>query len=215
MQTHQPSHPNQPAQPKLHNKVEEQIRLYIAQHQLTAGAQLPTEAKLCIMLKVSRSTVRHALLRLELAGLINRTRGRGTFLQDPQQREQSQSSEQTNTTRSSTPATPAGGNDSLIGVVFSYANEIDVMQTALLRGVQHAVNPRGYNVLFGRTDDWDEHGEARAIADLLSIGAKGLVILPVPNRTTTIGVKQLLDDNVPFVLVDRYLSDLDTSFVVS
>jgi len=192
---------------KLHNRVETQIQRYIAEHRMIPGAQLPTEAEFCTLMKVSRSTVRHALERLELKGLISRTRGRGTFLLDAALVDQAQPNVQTNTARS---------NHSIakIGVVFSYASEIDIMQNAILRGIEHAVKPRGYNVYFGRSDDWDEMGEAKAIDDLVHIGVKGFVILPVPNRTT-IGVKGLLDLKVSLVLVDRYLSDLDTSYVVA
>ncbi len=160
------------------------------------------------MMKVSRSTVRHALERLELNGLISRTRGRGTFLLDPTLVDQGQPAVQTNSTRST-------NSTGMIGVVFSYASEIDIMQTAILRGIEHAVKPRGFNVYFGRTDDWDESGEVKAIDDLLHIGVHGFVILPVPNRTTTKGIKGLLDRKMPLVLVDRYLSDLDTSYVVA
>lgn len=169
---------------------------------------MPTEAEFCALLKVSRSTVRHALESLELNGLVSRIRGKGTFLRDPAQAGLSQPIGQIVSTKTT-------HTNGLIGVVFSYASEIDIMQTAILRGVEHAVKPRGYNLYFGRTDDWDEMGEAKAIDDLLHIGVNGLVILPVPNCTSTIGVKGLVDRKIPVVLVDRYLSDLHTSYVVA
>ena len=199
---------SQVVQHKLHNRVEEQIQHYVAANHLAPGSQLPTEAEFCQQLKVSRSTVRHALERLELKGVISRTRGRGTFLLDTSLVNQRQPIDQTNIARVTNPT-------GMIGVVFSYASEIDVMQTALLRGIEHAVKPRGYNVYFGRTDDWDEAGEMKTIEDLLHIGVNGFVILPLPNRTSTVGVQKLIERKIPLVLVDRYLSDLDTSYVIS
>jgi GntR family transcriptional regulator len=46
----------------------------------TAGDALPTEAALCAEFDVSRMTVRQALQELSAAGLVDRQRGRGTFV---------------------------------------------------------------------------------------------------------------------------------------
>ena len=191
---------------KLHQEVELKIRQYIDSHQLSAGARLPTEAEFCKLFKVSRSTVRHALDSLEMTGLVTRMQGSGTFLSRPGR---------TSDEKSSTTVAPSRTANNTIGVVLSYASEIDIMQTAILRGVEHAVKSRGYNVIFGRADDWDEAGEMRAIDNLYRIGVLGFVILPICNQTTTAGIRMLVENKTPVVLVDRYLSDLDTSYVVA
>ncbi|MDB5413519.1 MAG: hypothetical protein JWR10_1854 [Rubritepida sp.] len=47
---------------------------------MRAGDQLPTEHALCAEFAVSRETIRSALAALEQDGIIERTRGRGTFI---------------------------------------------------------------------------------------------------------------------------------------
>ncbi len=56
------------------------IKAYILRHQLTTGDPLPTEAKLCADLGVSRSSVREALRKLEALDIISVRQGRGSVV---------------------------------------------------------------------------------------------------------------------------------------
>jgi GntR family transcriptional regulator len=51
-----------------------------------AGDRLPSETEICATYGVSRATVRQTLLRLENEGLIQRLKGRGTFIADARHR---------------------------------------------------------------------------------------------------------------------------------
>ena len=55
----------------------------IAEGSLRAGDQLPTEQELCDQYKVSRTTVRQAILSLVNDGLLYRKQGKGTFVAKP------------------------------------------------------------------------------------------------------------------------------------
>ena len=58
------------------------IKAYIMNHGLKPGDPLPTEAKLCADLGVSRSSVREALRRLEALDIVQVHQGRGSFVGD-------------------------------------------------------------------------------------------------------------------------------------
>jgi GntR family transcriptional regulator, uxu operon transcriptional repressor len=60
----------------------EQIMAAAERDGAVTGGRLPTERQLAVQLGVSRTSVRHALARLEAAGTLTREVGRGTFLRD-------------------------------------------------------------------------------------------------------------------------------------
>jgi DNA-binding LacI/PurR family transcriptional regulator len=189
---------------RLHHAIARNIRLAINDQAIKVGDQLPTEVQLSAQYGVSRSTVRLALKELEDAGLITRTRSRGTFLtrRMPAKRTKQRTSLSSASSRT-------------IGVVLRFSAETDALQTGILLGVEHAAQSRGYNIAFARTDDGDEQKEANAIEKLLNMDVAGIVIMPISERAWTPGVQSIVDRKTPLVLVDRYLSGLNTSYVTS
>ena len=57
-----------------------QIRHLIQKGKLKRGDQLPTERELSESFKVSRATVREAILSLETTNLVDRRQGNGTYV---------------------------------------------------------------------------------------------------------------------------------------
>jgi DNA-binding GntR family transcriptional regulator len=64
----------------LHIQLHNQLRQLIISGRWHYGEKIPSEAQLAKHLKISRSTIRLALQRAEVEGLIKRTAGRGTFI---------------------------------------------------------------------------------------------------------------------------------------
>src|SRR5436190_17185710 len=64
----------------LHAQLHNQLRQVILSGRWPHGSRIPSETQLAEYLKLSRSTVRLALQRAEIEGLIERTAGRGTFV---------------------------------------------------------------------------------------------------------------------------------------
>lgn len=189
----------------LYAHVEGQLRAEIKDAAMKPGARLPTEVELCKRFGVSRSTIRQSLNRLEADGLITRTRGKGTFLRaiatkDPVVDAESHHS-------SNALAVPK-----VLGLVFCARS--DTLQMNILLGVERAAKSRGYGIMFGYSGE-DVKAEEQEIERLLNIGADGVIVMPVSNTTATPGVQKLIEHRTPTVLVDRYLADLDTSYVVS
>lgn len=72
--------PNAPT--PLYHQVEVALREHIGSGAWAPGTQIPTEDELCEQFRVSRITIRHALRNLVAQGLLERGRGRGTFVRD-------------------------------------------------------------------------------------------------------------------------------------
>lgn len=67
----------------LYDQIIENIMLKINSHELKEGDMLPTEIELSAQFKVSRPTVRTAMLKLVNEGYLTRVKGRGTFVTKP------------------------------------------------------------------------------------------------------------------------------------
>ena len=67
-------------QDRLYRKVAAELAARIAQGEFDNMVRLPTERKLSEMLSVSRTTVREALLALELHGIVEIRAGRAAML---------------------------------------------------------------------------------------------------------------------------------------
>ena len=191
----------------LYAQVEGLIRNEIKREGLKPGARLPTETEMCQRFGVSRSTIRQALNRLEMAGLITRTRGKGTFVHQTPELETGD----VHAVRQAD-AIPAPMQHKFIGLVFCARS--DTLQMSILLGAEQAAKSRGYAVMFGYSGE-DSHTEMQEIERLLRMGAAGIIVMPISNVTSTPGVQMVQEHNLPLVLVDRYLSDLDTSYVIS
>lgn len=67
----------------VYYQIAQQIRDYITKEGLKAGEMILSERELCAIFKVSRMTVRQAVDQLVAEGLLERQRGRGTFITTP------------------------------------------------------------------------------------------------------------------------------------
>jgi GntR family transcriptional repressor for pyruvate dehydrogenase complex len=69
---------------KISDQVFEQLRESIFRGEIKAGEQLMPERDLALALEVSRTSVRNAINRLVVMGLLEQKQGQGTFVRQPQ-----------------------------------------------------------------------------------------------------------------------------------
>ena len=176
----------------LHVQLHNQLRRLIVSGRWQDGERIPTETLLSRHLDISRTTVRIALQRIEIEGLIKRTAGRGTFVSyQPQEHSSSRS----------------------IGyITHSFHNEI---HTNLLSSAETELRSAGYQVIFSNATDNAE--EARTLQQLMDDDVAGLMIWP--NAYPTAETKSILQEyqrrRIPIVFIDRYIDSIDTDYVAS
>lgn len=170
------------------------FRERILDGRLPPGSQLPTEFEIARQHHVSRGTVRHALDALVHEGLVERTQGRGTFVR-----------------KTVLPTPQPQAPERRLGLLLNrHGGQLDL---DILVGVDHAAKSRGYQVSFAYAEDNVEQQD-RDIARLLDDRVAGLIIFPVSNTAYDAAIWRLKDQEVPFVLVDRYFPELDSDYVV-
>lgn len=69
-------------QPKLSDVIQSQLESMILEGSLKAGQKLPPERELALQFEVSRPSLREAIQKLEVKGLVTRRQGGGTFVSD-------------------------------------------------------------------------------------------------------------------------------------
>jgi DNA-binding LacI/PurR family transcriptional regulator len=182
----------------LYNQLFTHFKEQILSGSLPAGLKLPTELELSKTYQLSRGTVRLALSNLENEGLLERVQGRGTFV------------------RANVPATPENANpnsrERRIGLVLNRPVTAQI-SLEIMVGVEQAIKARGYQLSFAYCEENQEQ-QYQDITRLLEDQVAGLIIFPVSDKETDKSIELLRSKNVPFVLVDRYLPQFDSDYVV-
>ena len=176
----------------LHVQLHNQLRELILSGRWSGGSRIPSENQITSHLNISRSTVRLALQRAELEGLVERLPGKGTFVANLSRKE---------------------SHKRLIAfVTCGFDSETHLL---LLNGAEEAVKANGHRIIFSNVQSRQEE------IDLLNrFGDEDVAgVLLWPNATTprmeqenVISYQQV---HVPIVLMDRQIYGLDYDCVTS
>lgn len=176
----------------LHVQFHNQLRQHIISGRWQNGERIPTEAQLSRHLDISRTTVRIALQRAEVEGLIKRTAGRGTFVSYK----------------------PVGNTSSrLVGYVTrSFDNEIHRVE---LNSAETELRSAGYRVIFSNATTSEE--EVSILEQLLEDDIEGVMLYP--HAESTQAQKDILSRyqarNIPVIFLDRVVDGIDFDYVSS
>jgi LacI family transcriptional regulator len=100
-----------------------------------------------------------------------------------------------------------GGKSQLIGIIVTDIS--NPFYSMILRIIEDRANELNYTVLFSSSDE-DLNNTKKLINVLLNKGVDGMIIVPCDGSEEII--KNLHDDNIPLVLIDRHFSNLDVSY---
>ena len=182
-----------PESPPLHVQLASIFRDKIANGDWENGAIIPTEKELCAQFDVARGTVRQALQKLEADGFLRREQGRGTFV-----------------TFGSVSAQAKPARERLAFIV-PYVRDSSVL--SILMGFQEAAEKANYSVAFHHVNN-DIHQQLSVIDALYREGIAGMAVYPVDSEVVR-PLDRLVQSGVPIVLIDRYLKNLSTDYVMS
>lgn len=160
---------------------------------LAPGARVPSEKELAEQFHVSRITSKRALEKLANDGVIQRARGRGSFVAI---------GEQGLRTLPRTGAARANGAPPLVGLLVPDTS--DAFGSELVRTIEQQLREQSLRTILCRTLGRREL-EEKAIDDCLALGVVGLIIFPVYGEYYNERLLRLVLDHFPIVLVDRYL----------
>ena len=176
----------------LHVQLHNQLRRLIVSGRWLDGQRIPTETQLSQHLDISRTTVRIALQRLEVEGLIKRTAGRGTFV--------------------SSRADGEAGSRTIAYLTHGFHNEI---QSILLSSAETELRSAGYQVIFSNASGAAE--ETAILQQLLEENVAGALIWAsaIPTNETLISLREYQQRGIPFVFVDRMIEGISADYVAS
>lgn len=156
---------------------------------------LPSEHELSEVYEISRGTIRKVLAALEEDGLVRRDRGRGTFI-----------------TRPGGQKLIPGMNSHSISFIVPYVR--DSFVSSILLGLESIARINGYAVLFHHVEN-DIDKQETVLRKSIQQGVSGIILYPVDSNNVSPILRELTQDEVPIVLVDRYIRGLYCDYVTS
>lgn len=186
---------------RLYNHVLEDIR----RGTLRSGDRVPSEKELAQAHGVSRITSMRALQNLKRAGLVERIRGKGTFVA----RDLGRLGKMAAADRR-----PPGRARRLTSrIAFVLPDASPAYGLELLNAVEEMVSESGLSLVLKRTRGVQKD-EEQAIDRLVRSGSvDGLIVFPVNGEFYNASLLRLVLEKRPLVLVDRYLKGIAATSV--
>lgn len=184
---------------RVYNYVLDDIR----KGSLRSGDRVPSEKELARKHGVSRITSMRALQNLERAGLVERIRGKGTFVA----RDLGRLAEAGDGER------PPRSRRPTLRIAFLLPDASPAYGLELMNAIEERAGQNGLSLVLKRSRGEQEE-EERAIESLVRSGSvDGLIVFPVNGEFYNASLLRLALAKSPLVLVDRYLKGIAASSV--
>ncbi|MBS4204861.1 GntR family transcriptional regulator [Lederbergia citrea] len=185
----------------LYKQIYESVLEQINQGELKQGGKIPSEKDLAEQFSVSRITSKKALDLLAQENVIKRVQGKGSFVNESYEGFAHSMDHMENEGEEKLP---------LIGLVIS--GFTDDYGADLIKAIEgHAARYQA-QLLIKFTYEKKEK-EKRAIKELVQAGADGIIILPIHGEHYNPKILELVLNNFPIVLLDRYLRGIPASYI--
>lgn len=176
----------------------------IKNEKLKSGDRVPSEKELADHFRVSRITSKKALEKLSQERLIQRVRGKGSFVANPLPAF-NQAGQLTGETSNLLSSQERAEGKMIIGVVMPDFS--DAYGAQLLRAIERGCVTKHSQMVLKLTHDQLD-AEEQAIQSLLNLGVAGLIVFPVHGEFYNADLLRLVLAKFPLVLVDRYLKGI-------
>ena len=154
---------------------------------------IPSERQMPDIFNVSKHTVVRAVADLVQEGILYKEQGRGTFVKAIISKKEKKK------------------NAKIISFIVHNIN--DYLISEICRGVEAAAKEKDYRVIVSNSSCSIEK-ETENIRMLEDTNASGAIIYPFSVRENAEEISKLKQNNYPFVLIDRFFSDIKTDYVV-
>jgi GntR family transcriptional regulator of arabinose operon len=184
---------NEPLYQQIQNKIIEQIK----EGKLRVGDRVPSEKELMNEFHVSQITTKNALAGLAEQGIVERIKGKGTFICES--------------------SLISSMNDNknkrgLIGLIIP--NMKTKIEQEFVNYLEKYVTQHGYSLVIKISRELQIE-EAEAINKFRDIEVEGIIIFPAEKENYNEAVLRLTLDKFPLVLIDRYMENIRTYSVTS
>jgi GntR family transcriptional regulator of arabinose operon len=177
---------------KKHQVIETWIRSRIDEGVLVPGEKLPSESQLCAQFGVSRNAVRQAIQNLNHEGLVESTKGVGTFC------------------RTRLPASPLSANIGLVEFFIS-----SYIYPEIIRGCYNTLSRKGFALLLNQSE-YNLEQERAILQDLRKKKVGGIIIAPIygaGDRSNALLLEEIQNEGTAVVLCDDYFPGRNFSSV--
>lgn len=179
-------------------KLREIVRKAILGGKYKPGEMLPSQNEMCQMYGVSNHTVREAIGSLVHEGLLYRVQGKGTFVAERSM------------------------DNLTIGMVTNrlhrdlgthYRLGYDIIPI-LVQNVEEEARAYGASVILSLDHD-DADAERRILMGMVERKVDGIVLYYIGRKHNLDCLRKIRDAGIPLVLIDRYVEEVDTDYVVT